>query len=157
MKLVSRESGLIAFGAIVIGFAYYATLPIEAGDPFRPNSQCRWRLQSIGNALDIYAQDHDDRLPLENWCDAVMSLKVIHRNTLDCSALHRQGKRYGFALNAAVIGQKADALRADTVVVFETEALGWNLAANLAAESASRHKGYRAVLFAKDLAAWQSD
>jgi hypothetical protein len=155
LKLVSRESGLIAFGAIVIGFAYYATLPIEAGDPFRPNSQCRWRLQSIGNALNVYAQDHNGHLPLENWCDAVMSLKMIHKNNLNCSVLHREGKQFGFALNAVAIGMKVETLKADTVLVFETEALGWNLAANLAAESSSRHKGYRAV--AKDLAVWQTD
>lgn len=151
MKLLSRESGLIAFAVVVFGFALYATRPIVAGDPFRPNESCQRRLHAIGVALDQYAQDHDDRLPLGNWADAVTKLRV-HENNLSCSVLAQQGDHFGFALNSEVAGRSVRELRDDTVLVFETDALGWNVVANLAAESTARHPGYRPVLLARQLA-----
>lgn len=113
---------------------------------------CLSNLKQLSTAMLIYEFDFDDRLPLENWADAIL-IYLKHEDLLHCP----QAAQYGYAMNMEVVGAKVkeeDPKRARTVLLFDTDALGRNVVANLAARSRSRHKGGSNVSYLDARARW---
>jgi hypothetical protein len=90
-----------------------------------PSRICLSNVKNISLALQMYLADNDDRLPpAGGWCDRIdeyMWTRDVYRceqaEELDCA----------FAYNAALGGVSLASLsnRAETVVIFESDA-GWN-------------------------------
>ncbi len=104
-------------------------------DGHRPS--CMSHLKQIATAMMIYGSDYDDRLPLGNWADAT-SVLLKNDDIYRCP----QATRYGYAMNMDVVGKRVDYSSSGvktTVLLFDTDALGRNVVANLAARSPKRH------------------
>lgn len=86
---------------------------------------CVNNLKQIGLSARIYANDHNDALPLAaNWCDTLQpvlgSAKVLHCNA-DSS-----GQRSTYGYNIRLSGKKDDEVNPRTVMFFEIDG-GWNV------------------------------
>lgn len=77
------------------------------------------RLQVLAGAIRQYAADHDGVLPGADWGTAIAG-SLSDPQAFDDPAVLEQGKKGGFALNQAVVGQPIDQLDPATVLVFST-------------------------------------
>jgi len=93
--------------------------------PFPPERvdriKCAASLRTLGAALAIYAEEHDDRYPApEGWCDSLVNLS-IPEEVFHCRGA--KNERCAYAMNP-----RADAKSAPDVVLLFESAGGWNQA-----------------------------
>ena len=105
------------------------------------DTACLSNMKHIGNMLALYAEDHDGRMPFENWMDATKAYRK-NEDLLTCPIVHRSGGMFGYALNSSFVG-KAMTSSGDPrkeVMAFETDALAKNVVMNLAGRNRNRHR-----------------
>lgn len=139
----------MVFAGLLGAFAIAAVIPVLFPPRHResPGSVCLSQIKMVGNALLMYGFDHDDRWPIDDWMDSAIPY-VKEEVRYDCPLISKAGQRYGYALNLAVAGKdiaKVDDIK--TAALFETDALGRSVVANLAAASKTRHRGKSVVSF----------
>lgn len=145
MKLKLFELTLIAgTGVILIMIFFPIFAPPTEG---KPSPSCLSNLKQFQTATQIYLTDSNDRLPLEPWMDDLRPY-VKNEDTYRCTELKRP-LTYGYAYHSLVVGKSLTAFpSASTVLFFETDALGRNVVANLAARNLDRHdKKYSNVAY----------
>ncbi|MEQ1936607.1 MAG: hypothetical protein ABL962_22370, partial [Fimbriimonadaceae bacterium] len=110
---------------------------------------CATNMKQIGTATAIYLGDNNDRMPLENWIDGLFAY-TKNSDITDCPEIKKAGKHYGYAMKIGMIGLNALTIEEPgaTAMYFETDALGKNVVANLAARGFRHNKAGSAVTFA---------
>ncbi len=103
---------------------------------------CLSNVKSISVASSLYAEDNSDRLPASSWWPG-LSKFVASAELIDCPQVEAAGKKFGYAMNLALAGQKPYSLGdpSKTVMFFETDALGPGVVMNLAGRNRDRHMG----------------
>lgn len=128
-KVVKAVVGV--FCLWVIGAILFPVLTQNNGG----RNPCFSNLKRMGMAIMMYEGDHDDRAPLEPWMDATQGY-VKDDGAYTCPTLAAEKKQYGYAMNLDALGKKP---KESDIVLFETDTLGPNVVANLAARARSRH------------------
>jgi prepilin-type processing-associated H-X9-DG protein len=142
--------GLVGLGCLALFI-----IPIMAAILFPVFSQarekaraatCMSHLKQISAAMQMYAQDHDQRLPRrENWCDAVMPyLRSPQggrpRDLLRCPSL--RDAPGGYAYNAWLSASSLDRIATPAKTIAVIEGFGdWNLAGGPDVTAARHNKG----------------
>ena len=122
--------------AILVAIFYPIFTPDRESTPSR---SCLSNVKQLATATQIYLTDSNDRLPLEPWIDDLWPY-VKDEDLYRCPVLKRP-RTYGYAYHSLVVGKPLTAFpSAGTALFFETDALGRNVVANLAARNLDRHK-----------------
>ncbi|MEQ1823779.1 MAG: hypothetical protein ABL949_14825 [Fimbriimonadaceae bacterium] len=112
-------------------------------------NRCMSNVKQLGTAMAIYTGETDGVLPPSSW---VVPLKPIANTQPNwsipddgiwsCPDILAQHKHGGYAMNSELMGTRIDDYEeiARTIMFFETDALGIDVIANLAARS-GRHSG----------------
>jgi prepilin-type processing-associated H-X9-DG protein len=130
--------GVVALFSIALVAAVF--FPVYAGDGRTRPTQCLSNVKQLAVGLQIYLTDSDDRLPARGWLPE-MEPYLKNDDMLTCPLVPHG--RYGYAMNAALMGIDANTVKAPakTPLFFETDALGRGVVANLAARNRDRHDG----------------
>lgn len=141
--------GVAVIGVILI-------LPVLPSGPHEHRTQCLSNVKQLGVALASYCEDWDGFYPIENWQTSV-GRYVKDQSIHSCPTVLERDAKFGYAMNWALLGCASErVVEPETVpMVIETDALGMNVAANLAAVAKDRHKGGSFVCFADTHAAWR--
>lgn len=96
----------------------------------------------------MYWSDNDDHMPLENWIDALDQI-MKNPSHMDCPDVMKTQKHFGYAMLLGVAGLEVGKVKEPekSVMYFETDALGRNVVANLAARSGRHSNGSFLVFF----------
>ena len=78
-------------------------------------------LHSLSIAMEIYAQEYDDKLPnSENWCDLLVTKMGISPDNFTSISRDMESGESIYALNENVVNMKFSEIPADVVLLFET-------------------------------------
>lgn len=112
-------------------------------------SYCLSNIKQLGTSTQLYLADNDDRLPPKGWASELKSY-YVSAELLTCERVKEAGKTGGYALNFEVMGVHVTEIDEPqkTVFFFETDALGYGIVANLAAQTKERHGMGSNVCFA---------
>ncbi len=115
-------------------------------DNLRPKSQCFSNMKQVGTSLHMYAEANDQRLPSSEWSDAIY-VYAKNWDLFTCDKVREKQERWGYALHWKALGVNLTSVSdpAMRVMLFETDALGKGVVANLAAIGTPRH-GDRVVV-----------
>jgi prepilin-type processing-associated H-X9-DG protein len=126
-----RGSG-IALAGTIISACSILILPIMAA-MFLPaiakakdraeRISCINNLKQVALAARIYASDREERLPGEDWSDAILA-DLGNGRALVCPAADKD-HRCSYSFNANLIGRNTAEVNPETVMFFESED-GWN-------------------------------
>lgn len=132
----SVAHGLLAMVGLAIAFAiFYPIVPQPAANI----TACLGNLKQLATGVQIYIADYDDRFPPETWTDATMPF-TKNEDLLICTENIGRGG-YGYAMNAAVVGQVYVQPEMNRMVLyFETDAKARNLIMNLAGRADAKHE-----------------
>ncbi len=90
-------------------------------------------VKQLSLAMHLYADDNRGQLPApERWCDALQpylggnSTAVFQNPAIALDA--PQGRTSGFGFNARIAGTNLDKIDPGTVIIFELQSPGWNIA-----------------------------
>jgi prepilin-type processing-associated H-X9-DG protein len=150
-----RGTGWLVAGLVGLGCLALFIIPIMAAILLPVFSQarekarattCMSHVKQISAAMQMYAQDHDQRLPRwENWCDAVTPYLrspqgELPRDLFRCPSLRDApgGYAYNSWLGAAALDRIPTP--AKTVAVFDGTG-GWNLAGGPDVTARRHNKG----------------
>lgn len=128
--------------------------PILAGGETPTKVSCLSQMKQISTSTMIYAGDFDDRMPLDNWNIEVMPY-LRNEALLHCPELQRIAEkqkakvinRYGYAMHLTVMGKRMNRVSPKEIMLFETDALGAGVVANLAARNHTRHRKTSNVVY----------
>lgn len=141
MKRKFSDVEKMAMGLLVI-FAIAWVMSLFGTRPKRIaiKTACLSNVKQLATALIIYSGEYGDRLPRAGWIPEIMPY-VKNEQVLDCRLVAESEKRYGYAMNLAVMGAKLPATTnpEKTVLLFETDALGRGVVSNVAARNRVRH------------------
>lgn len=131
-------------------------LPLLPSGPHEHRTQCLSNVKQLGVALSSYCEDWDGFYPIEDWQTSVGKY-VKDPSIHTCPDVLERGGQFGYAMNWVLLGRASEQVAdPETIpIVFETDALGMNVAANFAAVAKDRHKGGSFVCFADTHAAWR--
>jgi prepilin-type processing-associated H-X9-DG protein len=101
---------------------------------------CGTNLAMLGKALCLYAKDHNDMLPPEQWCDDLIRNSNIPLKTFVCDKSRAKRGQSSYAFNKNLIGRKLSEINPNTVMIFETRP-GWNQVGGPEILSYQNHKG----------------
>jgi len=98
--------------------------------------QCGSNMSSLGKAMLIYANEHDNKFPTTSkWCDLLIEHTDVANHIFLCKGApgckvnrcydDTTGQPCSYAMNKNVEGLNREELPADMVLLFETEP-GWN-------------------------------
>ena len=141
MKRKFSDVEKVALGLLVI-FATACVMSVFGNRPKRIaiKTACLSNVKQLATALIIYAGENGDRLPRAGWIPEIMPY-VKSEQVLDCPLVAESENRYGYAMNFAIMGANLPATPnlEQTVLLFETDALGRGVVSNLAARNRDRH------------------
>jgi hypothetical protein len=109
--IASTAIGLVFFGLPYSGRIKPVTLRVICGT----------NLQGLANAIMVYANDHDDALPGESWCDHLIEYADISPRSLICPASDLVWGRCSYAINKHILKYKLSELPPNIVLLFETK------------------------------------
>ncbi len=123
---------LIAIFAVVAAVFFRA---VVAQDHPRPTA-CLSNVKQLTTGMIMYAQDHDDRLPLtDRWMDvATSALMDNQERDFYCPFLkNRKPDEYGYSMYFKMAGREVGSITnpADIVLVFDSVVLDKNAATGL--------------------------
>ncbi len=133
-------------------------------------SACLSNLKQLMTLMSLYAEDSNDHMPPAAWMAPLQSaINTTPSNGQSSSFTPVQvaklwtdpeletqqaaGKVFGYAMNYRVVGLKLSSADSQCVTLFETDALGPDITANLAARS-NRHRNGSNVAFVDGHARW---
>jgi len=139
----------------VIGL--FLILPVLPERPRVQRTQCLSNVKQLGVALAAYSDDWHGHYPVVSWQTSIGKY-VKDQSIHDCPEVLARGGKSGYAMNWQLLGVASERVaKPETMpMVFETDALGLDIAANLAAVAGDRHKGGSFVCFADTHASWRS-
>lgn len=119
-----------------------ATGILSGPEPVRhtPFVGCPGNVKQLGTSLQIYLNDNDNSFPTDDW--HLASLPYTRNEDLyTCNTLKGKGLRWGYAMNSSFAGKKiaAGTDGSKSVLMFEIDALGPGVIANLGAIAQPRH------------------
>jgi prepilin-type processing-associated H-X9-DG protein len=127
---IKRSSGRLkgkefAAGGILlpIMIAFFLVMlmpPLEKIHPIAKSIVCATNLKGLGTALYVYANDYDDRLPPEDWCDLLIMEADVSPKSFICPVSEEIEGESSYAMNRSVAGKKLDELPGNIVLLFET-------------------------------------
>lgn len=103
-------------------------------------TMCLSNMKQIGTGMLLYADQNDGLFPGQSWVDATL-LFVKQEEAHTCSIMARDGKKWGYAMNADMVRKNQSSIKnpEKVIVLFECNALAKNVVANLAARTEDRH------------------
>jgi len=106
-----------ALGLVLFGLPYSGRVK-----PIALRVICGTNLKGLANAIMIYANDYDDALPGESWCDNLIEHADISPKSLICPASDLIEGECSYAINKHILKNKLSELPPDIVLLFETKA-----------------------------------
>lgn len=137
-----RGSGLAAAATVACAFTMVWGLCVVGPAFLHPGTAapeyCAMKMRRIANAMRIYADRHDGKLPLPAlWCDELHELGCLDKSDFCCS--YSSYKKSDFAMNKNL--EKAGKfIPRDVVVLFESKP-GWNRAGGPEMINTENHHG----------------
>lgn len=143
----------VALLCLCAGFFFY---PFGSGGAKEAakKTQCLSNLKQMGKAMQLYMIDHNDLFPSGKWHDPILPYLEKEQPNGDIEGLFTCpslfGKKEisnplgGYALNLEMAGKPPQSVPnpEKKPLLFETNALGLDVIANIAARSLDRHPGY---------------
>jgi hypothetical protein len=84
-------------------------------------TMCATNLSSLGKAMMIYTNDHNDTYPpADNWCDMLVKDYNVSPRQFCCPGSVAIKGESSYAINVNVAGKKVSEVSPDTVLLFET-------------------------------------
>jgi len=111
--------------AVVVIFSTFIGLIVFAapyGGRIKPIAQrviCETNVRGLANALIVYANDYDDKLPDNFWCDLLIEVADISPKSFVCPASDLIEGECSYALNKYITSFKD--IPPDLVLLFETK------------------------------------
>lgn len=82
---------------------------------------CGANLSGLGKAMQIYANDYDDKYPTEEkWCDLLVMHNDVYPRQFVCKLSDAKEGESSYAFNKNLIGKRPTEVPPDVVVLFET-------------------------------------
>lgn len=127
--------GIIVYFSLTVGAQVGRSVSSD-----RVDSLCRSRLEKLGEALALYAADHNGYLPPgDRWVDATWKYgakkdpKNESESVFRCPTISaRRTGEFGYALNEAVAGKKLEDLGSEDALVFDSDDLSRNATQDVA-------------------------
>lgn len=124
-----KGTGLALSGlGIPIGLLLVLPLPVMILMPAMIHTRtiaqrvvCGTNLKAMSTAMMVYANDYDDRLPTENWCDLLLEECDMSPRDFVCPESDAVDGESCYAMNKHVAGKKLSDLPPNMVLFFETE------------------------------------
>lgn len=112
-------NGLTALVVLALALALLVPAVLQTQAASRRTILCQQNLRLIGQAINVYAEDHDDRLPpVSGWGSALASFRDAQVHSHCPEDL---GPMPGYSLTRMMAGRpRADFSSLDTPVVFES-------------------------------------
>lgn len=125
---------------ILIAIAGVIIWPMLSPNRSSPATICLSNVKQQSVSHLLYQADWDDHYPVKAWQTSLA--KYTKATDFSCDEVTKKGGKDGYAMDWHLLGADAKKIAdpARTVVVFETDALGREVVANLAAVSVGRHK-----------------
>jgi len=82
---------------------------------------CGTNLKGLSSAMIVYANDYDDTLPIENWCDLLIEEADVSPKSFICPESDAIEGESSYAINKNIAGMKLTDRPADVVLFFETD------------------------------------
>jgi protein tyrosine phosphatase (PTP) superfamily phosphohydrolase (DUF442 family) len=102
-----------------------ALLAIQLRAAFK-DMVCYNNMCGLSAAFNVYTFDYEGRLPVEKWCDQLITDCDVGPKSFICSySNHIEGKESSYAMNINAAGKKRSELPDDLVLLFESKP-GWN-------------------------------
>ena len=111
---------LVLSSLVLYQIAYYE-VPRARQGMWASGIICGSNLSGLGKALMIYAADHDDMLPAENWCDLLIEKCDVAPKSFLCKSSDSAKGESDYCLNKNAAGKKLSELPKDLVLLFEVE------------------------------------
>jgi prepilin-type processing-associated H-X9-DG protein len=137
---MSKSTSFALPAIIVIAIAGVVLWPLLIPVRHSTATLCLSNVKQQVVALVLYESDWDEHYPVKEWQTSLA--KYTKARDFSCDEVTKKGGKDGYALDWHLLGADAKKI-ADptrTAVVFETDALGRDVVANLAAVSVGRHK-----------------
>ncbi len=145
LEINKKQVGSIVACGLLICLIFAILFPVFVRSKSSGPSPELRRIKQLGISFQIYIIDHDDRLPPEPWIDSIDPYVKV-KDIFDRLGL-ANGQHYGFAYHYPLILKKQSLFDPEkAVLLFETDALGRNVVANLAARCAC-YKGGSTIAF----------
>lgn len=115
--------------------------------------RCISHIKQLGTSFLIYADSHDDRMPLVDWADGIYPY-AKNWEFYTCDRIEERNMKWGYAMNFEVLGVDYGTVTkpGEEIILFETDALAKSVVANTAAVSTPRH-GDKVIVCYMDTAA----
>jgi hypothetical protein len=144
-------SRLLAWIGCIFSIYCALSILITASDIlYKDIRQCRSNLKVLSRSIIIYCEKHDGEFPdPSKWCDLLLSEPANISNEIDILNISEKrfkcpivtGGRSGYAFNKNLAGKRISEVDPNTVVLFETNAAGWNQNGGPEIMCPDRHKG----------------
>ncbi len=123
------------FIVLTIGILRPELLPIKQ---LSPRTTCSTNMSGLGNAMLIYAIDHDDKFPISSkWCDLLIEHTDVTPSTFRCKGTRKGPCNYAINRNIEKYNIYSPP---DMVALFEAHP-GWNQSGGPELLSTENHKG----------------
>jgi len=110
---------LLAFSCFLIFQVCYMMVPAARMHGMSRRVICSTNLKGLGTALMVYANDYDDYLPSDNWCDRMIEEVDVSPRSLQCPFGDSEEGESDYCLNIHAAGKKLSELPSDMVLLFE--------------------------------------
>lgn len=104
---------------MMLGSVFY-TVPRGRFSP-HIKTVCRANIKMMGQAFQIYAYEHEDKLISDNWCDILIDELDVSPMQLRCWNSEIVTGESDYCLNKYAMGKKFSELPKDMVLMFEAE------------------------------------
>jgi hypothetical protein len=130
----------VVAGVCVLWLIFFPPVSFGHFKEVSGSTHCLSNIKQIGTAALIYANNNDGKLPHNQWVDPV-NRYAKNMEIFTCSWMVRDQKKWGFAMNLAVMGKETHLFPepSRTVMFFEIDAFAKDIVANLAARARARH------------------
>ncbi|MEQ1822814.1 MAG: hypothetical protein ABL949_09900 [Fimbriimonadaceae bacterium] len=121
---------------------------ILSARPVPMSTRCLSNLKQLGSATALYCVEFDNKLPLDSWLTGLYPYTKNHEMET-CVEIASKNGLCGYAYKFGLRGRSPTSTTdyESTVPYFETDALGKDVVANLAARTKTRHEGITSVVF----------
>jgi prepilin-type processing-associated H-X9-DG protein len=82
---------------------------------------CATNLRGLAVAMTVYANDYDDTLPAEDWCDLLIEKADVSPKSFVCPDSDAVEGESSYALNENLAGMNSKKMPPDVVLFFETD------------------------------------
>ena len=145
---MSKSTSFALPAIILIAIAGVVLWPMLSPTGSSPANRCLSNVKQMGVGMAIYQSDYDERYPVRDWMTTEHSY-VKNWDMFRCSEVDSKLDQFGFGMNLALFGVDARTLAdpAKVPLIFEVDALGKDVAVNLAAATSGRHETRKGLAY----------